>query len=134
MLNDLSIKRILLIEDDLQCARLVRKVLEPNGYIIDHAPTALSGLKLARDTQPDIVLVDMDLPDLSGQATVVQLRGIVKGRSKPISITAFTAESGARAQRIAFGMGCDAFIAKPIDTRELPNTIDMIIKRRQPLA
>lgn len=120
---------ILLIDDDLNCARLVAKILEPHGYKVFHAPNALTGLQMARDTAPDIFLVDMDLPDLGGKVVVIQLRGQPKCAGIPI--VAFTAEPGARAKRLALAVGCDAFISKPIDTRTFPDQLKQLIYGKQ---
>ena len=118
---------VLLIEDDRNCARLVTKVLEPHGFTIAHATGGLAGLKLAREIHPNVILVDMDLPDLDGRAVVVQLRGINALHGVPV--IAFTAQPGARARRIALAVGCDDFISKPIDTRALPTQISDFINR-----
>ncbi len=112
---------LLLIEDDLKCANLVRKVLEPQGYTIHHAATGLAGLQLARQVHPDVILLDMNLPDLDGKIIAVNLRGSIQKGTVPI--VAFTAESGARARRIALALGCDDFISKPFDTRALASQI-----------
>lgn len=117
---------ILLIEDDLNCARLVQKVLAPHNHHIQHAANGLTGLRMARELNAKLVLVDMDLPDLNGRAVVVQLRSILRDVSVPI--VAFTAESGTRAQRIALAVGCDDFISKPIDTRAFPAQIRAILE------
>src|SRR5438270_8733627 len=107
---------LLLIEDDEQCARMVHKVLCQHGYIVHHAKTGLSGLQLARKINPQVILVDMDLPDLSGRIVANQLRSSISNQST--AIIAFTADSGSRAKRVAMALGCDGFIGKPIDTHD----------------
>ena len=118
---------LLLIEDDEQCARMVNKVLTPHGYTVHHAKTGLAGRPLARSLGPQIILLDMGLPDLDGKIIANQLRGFVSN-AKRVPVVAFTAESGARAQRMALAMGCDKFISKPIDTREFPSQIAHILE------
>ncbi len=117
---------ILLIEDDLKFARLVEKIMGPHGYTIHHASTGLDGLALARRVHPDIILLDMNLPDLDGKVIAVNLRGMINRGTIPI--VALTAESGARAKRIALAIGCDDFISKPIDTRAFPGQIATILQ------
>src|SRR5260370_27791527 len=87
---------ILLIEDNHDCARMVNKIIEPRGHSVVHAATALDGLKLARSLRPDLILLDMDLPDLEGKVVVNQLR--VHPGFPAIPIVAFTAENRSRAQ------------------------------------
>jgi len=116
---------LLLIEDDPKFARMVQKVLEPHGFTIHHAPDGLAGLQLSRRVHPDIILLDMNLPDLDGKVVANQIRGALhKGK---VPIVAVTAESGARAKRLALAMGCDHFISKPIDTRTFPIEITKLI-------
>ncbi len=117
---------ILLIEDDLKFARLVEKIMGPHGHTVHHAATGLDGLQLARRIHPDIILLDMNLPDLDGKVIAVNLRGMINRGTIPI--VALTAESGARAKRIALAIGCDDFISKPIDTRAFPDQIATIMK------
>jgi two-component system cell cycle response regulator DivK len=119
---------LLLIEDDLNAARMVRKVLAPHDYEIFHATTGLEGLKLAREVKPNIVLVDMNLPDLEGKVIVVQLRGQILAASVPV--IAFTADDDARTRRLVRLVGCDDLIGKPINTRAFPTQITELIQRK----
>lgn len=116
---------LLLIEDDHHCARMVSKVLESSGFSVHHAPNGLSGLRLARELHPDIILVDMDLPDLEGKVVVSKLRA--EPLSQHLPIVAFTAESSVRARRLALAFGCDEFIEKPVDTRVFPQQVTEIL-------
>jgi len=113
---------ILLIEDNLDCARMVRKLLTPLGYYVEHADHGLQGLQLARQTDPDLILVDINLPDISGNVVILQLRACARRATTPI--VAFTAETGPKTRRVASAFGCDGFLCKPIDTREFPSQIE----------
>ena len=106
---------LLVIEDDLASARMVRKALAQAHYEIHHAANGFDGLKLARQVLPNIVLVDMNLPDLEGKTVVVQLRGRILPQHT--TLIAFTAEDDARTRRVVRALGCDDIIGKPIDTR-----------------
>jgi two-component system cell cycle response regulator DivK len=117
---------ILLIEDDIVAARLVQKVLMKSGYTLHHASTGLEGLALAHDLQPDLVLVDLGLPDLDGKVVALQMSHFLSARSS--MIVAFTAETGAKAKRLALAYGCQDFISKPIDTRAFPELIAQLIE------
>jgi DNA-binding response OmpR family regulator len=94
---------------------------------VHHAPNGLTGLRLARELRPALILVDMDLPDLEGKVVVAQLRGISELSGTPV--VAFTAENSARAKRLALAFGCVDFISKPIDTRAFPSQLTQIIER-----
>ncbi len=117
---------ILLIEDDADCARMVGKLLRPLGYTIEHTTQGLTGLQIARRIDLDLILVDINLPDLSGNVVIVQLRAAARCAETPI--IAFTAESSAKAKRIAAALGCDGFLSKPIDPRAFPSQIGDFLK------
>jgi DNA-binding response OmpR family regulator len=117
---------VLLIEDDRNTARMVSKVLTPYELVVHHAPNGLTGMRLAREIKPDLILVDMDLPDLEGKVVVSQIRGTPEGKNTVI--VAFTAENSARAKRLALAFGCDEFISKPIDTRTFPDHLIQLIQ------
>ncbi len=116
---------ILLIEDDIIAARMVIKILSPKGHTIQHVATGLEGLQAARDNPPELVLVDLGLPDLDGKVVALQLSHFLSAKSS--AIVAFTAESGAKARRLALAHGCQDFISKPIDTRVFPEQIAALL-------
>ncbi len=117
---------ILLIEDDVVAARMVMKVLANKGYTITHAATGLDGLQLAHELYPDLILVDLGLPDLDGKVVALQLSHFLSAKSS--AIVAFTAECGAKAKRLALAYGCRDFISKPIDTRAFPEQIAKLLE------
>ena len=112
---------ILMIEDDKNFVRLVEKVLGQHGHTIIHAGTALNGLHLAEVDTVQLVLLDMDLPDLDGKVVATTLRA--RPGKKDVPIIAVTAQTDAIARRLALAFGCSGFIPKPIDTRIFPNQI-----------
>jgi CheY-like chemotaxis protein len=127
---------ILLIEDDPDCARMVKKLLVPAGYAVEHAACGLTGLQLARqlihNTELGLILVDINLPDLTGNVVIVQLRASICHSAVPI--VAFTAEPGPRAKRIAHALGCDGFLSKPIDPKAFPSQIAAFFNAEPHLA
>ena len=110
--------RILHIEDDPNNRRLVQKLLGAAGHEVIEAEGGVEGIQLARDTLPDLVLVDINIPDLDGYEVTLRLRGIPALQAVPI--VAITAE-GDRDSTLA--VGCDGFIAKPIDAAHFAETI-----------
>ncbi len=118
---------ILLVEDNISTARLVEKVLGRYGHIIHHVGTGLESLDVARSCRPDLVLVDLGLPDLDGKVVAMQLRRTLP--STKTLIVAFTAETGNKARWLARAYGCDDYMTKPIDTRAFPNQIAQLLQR-----
>jgi signal transduction histidine kinase len=117
------VARILHIEDDPKSRLLVRKVLASAGHEVIDAATGLEGIKLAPDVRPELVLVDINVPDLDGYEVALRLRGI--GALDGVPIVAITAE-GDRDTSLA--VGCDGFLEKPIDARRFPKQIEKFLR------
>lgn len=118
---------ILQIEDNIASKTLIERVLAPFNYRLLHAGDGESGLKLAIDEQPDLILIDMGLPDIDGQTVVTLMRQVPDLANVPIvAITAWPAD---KAMEIAERYGCDGCITKPIDVKSFPDQIARYINR-----
>ncbi len=105
--------RILIIEDMPDTAEVVRRALTPAGYEVIHATDAESGLQAARAHLPDLILLDLGLPDYDGQTLAGWLRDVPELNQTPI--IAFTAWPQETAQRMVESYGCNGYIPKPIE-------------------
>ncbi len=113
---------ILYIEDDPSGRRLVERVLQPLGYQVLTADRAFVGLDAARRHQPDLILTDINLPDLSGPEVVALLRREEKFASTPI--VALTAQSvGTPEWEMAYAAGVTGFLTKPIEIEHFQEQI-----------
>jgi DNA-binding response OmpR family regulator len=112
---------ILLIEDDEKFARIVEKILQPHGHTVIHAAAALAGLDAFDHHDIDLVLLDLDLPDLDGKVVATSLRA--RPSMGNIPIVAVSAQDAPATQRLVRAYGCNGFIGKPIDTRTFPDQI-----------
>lgn len=111
-------KTILQIEDNHANRLLVERVLEPHNYRLLHAEDGETGVSLAIDERPDLILVDMGLPDVDGQTVVTLLKQIPEMNNIPIvAITAWPAD---KALEMAQQYGCDGCITKPINVKSFP--------------
>lgn len=111
-------KTILLIEDYADSARLVLRTLEPHGYRLLHAVDGESGLLMAMEEHPDLILLDLGLPDVEGQTLAALLKGLPDLAQVPlIAVTAWPPDT---AEQMAKAYGCDGYISKPISPREFP--------------
>lgn len=108
---------ILHVEDDPQSLLLVRKLLQAAGHRVVETSSGLDGARLAGEVKPDLILLDINIPDLDGYEVAMLLRGRLPG----VPIVAITAE-GDRAQSLA--VGCDGFLSKPIDVRQFGKQIN----------
>jgi signal transduction histidine kinase len=122
---------ILYIEDNPDNQRLVQRIMEARGYDVLIASDGPSGIATARETRPDVILVDINIPGLDGYETTTRLRSLEHLGEVPI--VAVTADSRAGARERSLVAGCDGYITKPIDPRRLPDQLREFIggKREQ---
>ncbi len=118
--------RILYIEDNFDNRILIKRVLEAEGYTVIEAENGQVGLDLAKSSTPDLILMDINLPDIDGYECTLRLRKIQDAAKIPI--VALTANVLEGDRQKAIDAGCDGYIAKPIDVDELPNQIATHLK------
>ena len=106
---------ILLVEDIADNASLVKRVLGSLGHTVRWAATAEAGLAEAEQKTPELVLLDLGLPDFDGQTLVGYLRQVPGMAGIPIIVVTAWPEEIARPMVTAYG--CDGYISKPIDVR-----------------
>ena len=105
--------KILLIEDIPDNASLVQRVLNSQGYQVIWAETAEAGLSEAEESPPDLILLDLGLPDIDGQTLIGYLRDIPGIEATPIiAVTAWPEET---ARMMVSAYGCNGYISKPIN-------------------
>jgi two-component system cell cycle response regulator DivK len=116
-----AMKIILLLEDDPYEAQMVIRVMEHQGYQVLHALDGTSGLQMALEHQPDIILLDLGLPDLDGQTVAGLLRSMPHLAHVPVvAVTAWPPDT---ARQMAKAYGCNGFISKPISLGEFPSQV-----------
>jgi two-component system cell cycle response regulator DivK len=108
-----SPKKVLIVEDNELNLKLLNDILEYHGYTILTTRTGGPALEIARRHRPDLILMDIQLPDITGMEAAQQLKADEQTRAIPIvAVTAF-AMSGDRAMILA--SGCDDYVAKPFN-------------------
>ena len=103
-------KRILYIEDNHQNMRLVRKILEHQGYTVIEATDGLTGISMSLEQQPDLILMDVNLPDIDG----LEATRRIKLQTNHIPIIALTANAMFGDEQRCLAAGCDGYISKPV--------------------
>jgi two-component system cell cycle response regulator DivK len=117
----------LVVEDNKQNALLIKRVLEVNNHEVVHVSDGESGLNVAIETKPNLILVDLGLPDMDGQTLVALLKRMPELQGVPIvAVTAWPEDT---AREMALAYGCDGFISKPINTRAFPGQIAEFIPK-----
>ena len=118
-------KKILIVEDNPQNMKLLEMLLEAKGYILLEAIDGEQAMDVATTERPDLILMDIQLPKMSGLEVTRKLRQLPAFNHIPIiAITAY-AMKGDKEKFIK--AGCDAYLPKPIDTRELPRVISEML-------
>lgn len=118
----MSTKSVLVIEDKELNRKVVRIVLEAEGYIILEATTAEETLQILDTETPDLILMDIALPGgVDGENLTKQIKTDPRWRHVPILALTAAAMKGDRERLIQ--AGCDDYISKPIDTRVLVNLV-----------
>ena len=117
--------RFLLIEDDPQTSRFIRKGLEEAGHVVDHAGDGKQGLLLALDADHDAVVVDRMLPGLDGLSIVRSLRAA--GRTTPVLVLSALGEVDDRVEGLR--AGGDDYLVKPFALVELSARLEALLRR-----
>ena len=116
-------KRILVVEDNDNNLYLIRFILEKNGFEVIEARDGLSGVELAVKEKPDLILMDIQLPDINGLEATKKIRASEADGDVPIIALTSYAMTGDRERALA--AGCTSYIEKPIN----PETIMSEIKK-----
>jgi CheY-like chemotaxis protein len=117
---------ILLVEDNQQNADLAIRLLTAAGYQVKHSIKGLQAAKLAREELPLLILMDFELPDVTGQTATLVIRKQLGGKTPPI--VAVTGHATEADKLNAKKIGCVAFIAKPYPPEQLLNTVKYLLQ------
>ena len=110
-------KRILIVEDQEDNRTILRDALSTVGYELIEALNGKDGVRLAQSERPDLILMDIQLPEMDGYEATQQIKSIAELKTIPIIAVTSYALSGDEAK--ARAAGCDGYIAKPFSPREL---------------
>jgi two-component system cell cycle response regulator DivK len=110
---------ILYIEDNPDNMMLVRRALEARGYKLLHAANGIKGVDIAETEDVDLILLDINLPDIDGYEVARRLRSNGKRELTTVPIIAVTANALKGDAEKALEAGCDVYMSKPINIREL---------------
>jgi two-component system cell cycle response regulator DivK len=118
---------ILYIEDNPDNMMLVRRALESRGYKLIPAMTGLEGVSTAEQQDVDLILLDINLPDIDGYEVAKRLRNSSKHTLAYVPIIAVTANALKGDAEKALSAGCDVYMSKPINIRELWARVEAFI-------
>jgi two-component system response regulator VicR len=127
---EIKAKRILCIEDEQEMIDLIRLILGRRGFDVKGASGGMEGLKLVRQEIPDLVLLDLMMPDLDGWEVYQQMKADDTTRNIPVIVVT------AKAQNIDRVLGMhiakvDDYITKPFSPQDLLNSVEKVLKSRE---
>jgi two-component system cell cycle response regulator DivK len=117
---------VLIVEDNEKNMKLARDVLQAKGYQTVEAVTGEEGVKLAKERKPDLVLMDIQLPGISGIEAFKQIRADAK--TKAIPVIALTASVTPTDRTAITAAGFEAFLGKPINLKEFIDTVKRLLE------
>jgi two-component system cell cycle response regulator DivK len=114
-------ERVLVVEDNDKNMKLFRDVLAATGYRTLEATTGREAIDLASEHMPDLVLMDIQLPDLDGMQALQRLRA--DARTAPIPVVALTAQAMQGDRERFLAAGFDGYVSKPVNIHDLIETV-----------
>jgi two-component system cell cycle response regulator DivK len=119
---------ILYIEDNVDNRTLIRRILTAEGYELKEAANAVEALATLNLMRPDLILMDINMPDVDGYTLTAQIRGMSGFESVPIVALTANVMRGDRERSLE--AGCDGYIQKPIDIDILPQQIERYLRKK----
>lgn len=118
--------QLLLVEDDASVRSALVRALSERGHAVSSAPTALEGLRMAVDSRPDLVVLDLGLPDLDGCEVLRMLRAV-----SPVPVIVATARDDEREMVRVLDAGADDYVVKPFGAGQLEARIRAVLRRAE---
>ena len=124
-----NLKKLLYIEDDPESLEMMADVVKYHGYHFLGASRGIEGIRIATQEKPDLILMDINLPDMSGFEVTTLLKSIKSLENTPIIALSAHTHDEARDRTII--AGCEGFISKPINIAQFLKLVDEYLKGRK---
>ena len=122
--SEMAGKKILVVDDDAKTVELVKLYLNRDGYRVISANDGTEALRLARESHPDLIVLDLMLPGIDG----LEVCRILRSESD-VPIIMLTAKSTDQDKLIGLGLGADDYVTKPFSPRELAARVRVVLRR-----
>ena len=119
-------QKVLVVEDDINIAELLRLYLQKDGFEVSHAADGGKAVEMAKEIQPDLVLLDIMLPVMDGWQVCRELRKTMK-----MPIIMLTAKGETEDKVSGLEMGADDYIVKPFEVKELLARVHAVLRRTE---
>jgi DNA-binding response OmpR family regulator len=126
----MSTPQLLMIEDDARLAQMVGEYLTQSGFGFHHALDGASGLEMLQQRSPDLVILDLMLPDTDGLEVCRRIRALPNNALAKVSVLMLTAKGDPMDRIIGLEIGADDYLPKPFEPRELLARIRAVLRRR----
>lgn len=124
----MAARKILVVEDNPQNMKVVLMTLKPHGYTLLQATDGEEALKVVISDNPDLIIMDVQIPKMDGLEVTRKLRQMPAFRHVPvIAVTAYAMKGDEEKAREA---GCDAYLPKPVNTRQLPQIVAEMLPKQ----
>jgi two-component system cell cycle response regulator DivK len=120
---------ILYVEDNYDNRMLIRRVLEAEGYRVIEAEDGVQGIERLQSQTPDLVLMDINLPEIDGYEVTKRFKQLPSMDKVPVIAVTANVMKGDREKTLA--AGCDGYIPKPIDIDALPDQIARFLRKKK---
>ena len=122
-------QQLLMIEDDTRLATMVGEYLRQSGYGFAHAADGASGLDALQSTPPDLVILDLMLPDMDGLEVCRRIKALADNTNKATAVLMLTAKGDPMDRIVGLEIGADDYLPKPFEPRELLARIRAVLRR-----
>lgn len=119
---------ILYVEDNLDNRTLIRRILMAEDYEVVEAENATQALERLKELKPDLILMDINMPDIDGYTLTARIRAMPGFENTPIVALTANVMRGDREKSLE--AGCDGYIQKPVDIDLLPQQIERYMRKR----
>ena len=120
-------RRVLVCDDEPITRMLIKLLLEREHYVVLEATTGREGVEIARRERPDLMLIDLNMPEMDGYQAIAHLRHAVTLATMPIMV--LTSEDGPGVERRVLDLGADDYIVKPFDAPVLLSRVHSVFRR-----
>jgi CheY-like chemotaxis protein len=120
-------KKVLIVDDDIRNRKLIRVILENNGYTTFEAGDGREAIAILKKQKPDLILMDLMMPEMSGEEAIKAIRAMPEFKETPVVVLSATALAE-EIERIRSEVEINGYITKPIKLDNFINTIKEYLK------
>jgi len=122
-----SLKQILIVDDEPVWLKVLKQMLETKGYVVKEAASGADALNTLKHYEPDLILLDVRMPDMNGFDLLDHIKQLPKLASKPVVFV--SAMDDFHAKKVARELGAADYLLKPIDEKEVNSVLAKYLPR-----